>query len=249
MAVALLWFTLSALCFVAAGWLLYVLDRRRRRQAQRRRQWAADHGFDYAASADIVERWQRGVMATVGDVTARNVVCGQVQGEALFVFDLPDVATVVALHHRIGTEVSVDLRLKELEDPHEPDMWLLGALGPRMIHTTNLDAARRAFDRAMTAFAHAAPRSVEILWNEQHWTVAALPVTSGPPEWDEGLAAVRRFDDLIRVLAPAPRRPAPPNRPLRPPYGRGPQPGVRGVHPRAVAGPAPVTSPPSLRRR
>ena len=126
-----LWFTLSALCFVGAGVLLYVDLDRRRGLGRRRKSWAKSHGFDYEAeSADILQRWKRGVMSTVGDVTARNVVLGQIRGEAVFIFDLEDVATVIALHRKVGTNVVVDMRLKGLKEPRESDIWLLGAIGP-----------------------------------------------------------------------------------------------------------------------
>ena len=70
-----LWFTLSALCFVGAAVLLYVDLDRRRGLGRRRKSWAKSHGFDYEhESADILKRWKRGVMSTVGDVTATQ--CG-----------------------------------------------------------------------------------------------------------------------------------------------------------------------------
>ena len=66
-----LWFTLSALCFVGAGVLLYVDIDRRRGRSRRRKSWARSHGFDYEReSADILKRWKRGVMSTVGDGAA-----------------------------------------------------------------------------------------------------------------------------------------------------------------------------------
>ncbi|MCB1288001.1 MAG: hypothetical protein KDB47_09960, partial [Mycobacterium sp.] len=81
------WFTLSALCFVGAAVLLYVDIGRRRGLGRRRKSWARAHGFDYEQeSGEIVDRWKRGVMSTVGDVTARNVVLGQVRGEAVYIF-------------------------------------------------------------------------------------------------------------------------------------------------------------------
>ncbi|MEE6178700.1 trehalose monomycolate transport factor TtfA [Mycobacterium sp. 050134] len=201
-----LWFTLSALCFVGAGVLLYVdLDRRRGR-SRRRRSWARSHGFDFEnESTEILKRWKRGVMSTVGDVPAFNVVLGQIRGEAVYIFDLEEVATVIALHRKVGTNVVVDLRLKGLKEPRESDIWLLGAIGPRMVYSTNLDAARRACDRRMVTFAHTAPDSAEIMWNEQNWTLVALPVTSTRAQWDEGLRTVRQFNDLLRVLPPAPQ--------------------------------------------
>jgi len=224
-----LWFTLSALCFVGAAVLLYVDIDRRRGRSRRRKSWARSHGFDYEReSADILKRWKRGVVSTVGDVAAQNVVLGQIRGEAVYIFDLEEVATVIALHRKVGTNVVVDLRLKGLKEPRESDIWLLGAIGPRMVYSTNLDAARRACDRRMVTFAHTAPDCAEIMWNEQNWTLVALPVTSTRTQWDEGLRTVRQFNDLLRVLPPLPEetqaeagapaglRNASPSRPLAP---------------------------------
>ncbi|OBJ50674.1 trehalose monomycolate transport factor TtfA [Mycobacterium sp. 1423905.2] len=224
-----LWFTLSALCFVGAAVLLYIDIDKRRGRSRRRKSWARSHGFDYEReSTEILHRWKRGVMSTVGDVPARNVVLGQIRGEAVYIFDLEEVATVIALHRKVGTNVVVDLRLKGLKEPRESDIWLLGAIGPRMVYSTNLDAARRACDRRMVTFAHTAPDSAEIMWNEQNWTLVAMPIASTRAQWDEGLRTVRQFNDLLRVLPPlpaetssepaelpAPRKPAP-TRPLAP---------------------------------
>jgi len=234
-----LWFTLSALCFVGAAVLLYVDIDRRRGLGRRRKSWAKSHGFDYEhESTEILKRWKRGVMSTVGDVTAKNVVLGQIRGEAVFIFDIDEVATVIALHRKVGTNVVVDLRLKGIKEPRESDIWLLGAIGPRMVYSTNLDAARRACDRRMVTFAHTAPDCAEIMWNEQNWTLVSMPVTSTRAQWDEGLRTVRQGNDLLRVLPPVPqngvapqsgqgsqaalaRRASSPSRPLAPtPAGR-----------------------------
>jgi hypothetical protein len=223
-----LWFTLSALCFVGAAVLLYVDIDRRRGRGRRRRSWARSHGFDYEQeSTEILKRWKRGVMSTVGsNIPARNVVLGQIRGEAVFIFDLEEVATVIALHRKVGTNVVVDVRLKGLKEPRENDIWLLGAIGPRMVYSTNLDAARRACDRRMVTFAHTAPDCAEIMWNEPNWTLVSMPIGSTRAQWDEGLRTVRQFNDLLRVLPPVPqqssasqsagRRKAAPSRPLAP---------------------------------
>src|ERR1700677_4739519 len=206
-----LWFTLSALCFVGAVVLLYVDVDRRRGRSRRRKSWARSHGFDYEReSTDILKRWKRGVMSTVGDVPAYDVVLGQMRG-------------------KVGTNVVVDLRLKGLKEPRESDIWLLGAIGPRMVYSTNLDAARRACDRRMVTFAHTAPDCAEIMWNEQNWTLVSMPIGSTRAQWDEGLRTVRQFNDLLRVLPPVPqaagsagtqqsatRRKSAPSRPLAP---------------------------------
>ena len=195
-----LWFTLSALCFVGAVVLLYVDVDRRRGRSRRRKSWARSHGFDYEReSTDILQRWKRGVMSTVGDVPAHNVVLGQIRGEAVYIFDLEEVATVIALHRKVGTNVVVDLRLKGLKEPRENDIWLLGAIGPRMVYSTNLDAARRACDRRMVTFAHTAPDCAEIMWNEQNWTLVAMPIASTRTQWDEGLRT------CLLYTSPSPR--------------------------------------------
>ncbi|EKF25423.1 hypothetical protein C731_0536 [Mycolicibacterium hassiacum DSM 44199] len=246
-------FTLSALCFVGAAVLLYVDIDRRRGLGRRRKSWAKSHGFDYEPeSTEIVQRWKRGVFSTVGDVTAKNVVLGQIRGEAVYIFDLDDVATVIALHRKVGTNVVMDLRLKGVKEPRESDIWLLGAIGPRMVYSTNLDAARRACDRRMVTFAHTAPDCAEIMWNEEHWTLVAMPVTSTRAQWDEGLRTVRQFNDLLRVLPPTPesmvgqgarRNPAPPSRPLKPPAREG-HPRAEGAPPRPDARAARAEAPP-----
>jgi hypothetical protein len=187
-------------------------------------------------------------MSTVGDVPARNVVLGQIRGEAVYIFDLEDVATVIALHRKVGTNVVMDLRLKGLKEPRENDVWLLGAIGPRMVYSTNLDAARRACDRRMVTFAHTAPDCAEIVW-------------------DEGLRTVRQFNDLLRVLPPlqkaaagqpAPRRNGAPSRPIAPqaelppptsriPQARGQEPGRAQPQPQPQPQPEPIRRPPQTR--
>jgi hypothetical protein len=253
-----LWFTLSALCFVGAAVLLYVDIDRRRGRGRRRKSWARSHGFDYEQeSTEILKRWKRGVMSTVGDIPARNVVLGQIRGEAVFIFDLEEVATVIALHRKVGTNVVVDIRLKGLKEPRENDIWLLGAIGPRMVYSTNLDAARRACDRRMVTFAHTAPDCAEIMWNEQNWTLVSMPISSTRAQWDEGLRTVRQFNDLLRVLPPVPqtasaaqspaRRNAAPSRPLAP-AGRADLPPRRPDAP-PPSGSTPPTRPPEPTRR
>ena len=80
----------------------------------------------------------------------------------------------------------------------------------------------------MVTFAHTAPDCAEIMWNEQNWTLVAMPIASTRAQWDDGLRAVRQFNDLLRVLPPIPaqaaaaqssRRPAEPGRPQALPTG------------------------------
>ena len=155
-----LWFTLSALCFVGAAVLLYVDIDRRRGRGRRRKSWARSHGFDYEQeSTEILKRWKRGVMSTVGsNIPARNVVLGQIRGEAVFIFDLEEVATVIALHRKVGTNVVVDIRLKGLKEPRENDIWLLGAIVPRMVGPMMMGSSKCARVQVPMGFLRSARR-------------------------------------------------------------------------------------------
>jgi hypothetical protein len=82
----------------------------------------------------------------------------------------------------------------------------------------------------MVTFAHTAPDCAEIMWNEENWTLVAMPISASRGQWDEGLRTVRQFNDLLRVLPPIPaqaaaaqsaaRRRAAPGRPQALPPGR-----------------------------
>ena len=73
------------------------------------------------------------------------------------------------------------------------------------------------------------------MWNEQNWTLVAMPTSATRAQWDEGLRAVRQFNDLLRVLPPIPaqaaavqsvRHHAEPGRPQALPPGRSEAPPV-----------------------
>jgi hypothetical protein len=93
------------------------------------------------------------------------------------------------------------------------------------------------------------------MWNEQHWTLVSMPVTSTRAQWDEGLRTVRQFNDLLRVLPPTPqaaegqpvaRRSGSPSRPLKP----GPQRAERSEVPaRPEQGRRPASPPPPPQSR
>ena len=169
--------------------LLYIDIGRRRGLGRRRKSWARAHGFDYEQeSTEIVDRWKRGVMSTVGDVTARNVVLGQVRGEAVYVFDLEDVATVVALHRKVGTEIVMDLRLSRASKSLAKTTC--GCSVPSALAcctpTTSTPPVAPA-DRRMVTFAHTAPGAPRSCGTEQNWTLVAMPIASTRAQWDEGL--------------------------------------------------------------
>jgi hypothetical protein len=108
----------------------------------------------------------------------------------------------------------------------------------------------------MVTFAHTAPDCAEIMWNEQHWTLVSMPVTSTRAQWDEGLRTVRQFNDLLRVLPPTSqatvgqsvaRRSGSPSRPLKPGPSRAEVPAGRAEAPPARYAQAPARPEPMRR--
>ena len=59
----------------------------------------------------------------------------------------------------------IDLRHEDVLAPAETDVELLGAMGPRVVFSNNLDVARRIATDAI-ALANAAPPFIEVLWTE-----------------------------------------------------------------------------------
>ena len=109
--------------------------------------------------------------------------------------------------------------------------------------STTGPAARRACDRRMVTFAHTAPDCAEVMWNEPNWTLAAMPISSTRAQWDEGLRAVRQFNDLLRVLPPISAQAA-----AAPPRHRYAEPDRRQAQPdRAELPPGRSEAPPVLR--
>ena len=190
------------------------------RVGRRRKSWARSHGFDYEAeSTEIVERWSRGVMSTVGEVTARNVVLGQIRGEAVYIFDLEDVATVIALHRRVGTNVVMDLRLKGVKGAARKRHLAARRNRPPhgLLDQPRCRASRRPPD------GHLRPHRARLRrdhGNEHNWTLVSMPIASTRAQWDEGLRTVRQFNDLLRVLPPVQQAALPQRGPRRNAPGR-----------------------------
>ncbi|MFT3716155.1 MAG: hypothetical protein QM774_09470 [Gordonia sp. (in: high G+C Gram-positive bacteria)] len=216
------YFVLAALALLGAGVLLW-LDRNRSEQVHHQRAvWGQTHGFKFRDSdRKLRSAFHRAAMDVPDHVEARDVAYGVYEGAEAVVFDLEETATIVAVRRPAASSVTVDLRHEDVLAPAEDDVELLGAMGPRVMFASNLDAARRVCDRRMVALATSAPSYIEVLWNEGNWALGAMPPTTDGQELDVALDVVRRFADLLRVLpptvdpqgAPDPRDPHGPHRP------------------------------------
>lgn len=204
---SVLWFFLAFLALAGAGALLYVDKHRHTRHDHVRESWARDRGLNFEADAPDLERvWRRGVFPTARRVV--DVAGGTFQGQQLYVFDVEEASTVIALQRPLGSPVGFDLRSDALPPPREPYLRLFGAIGTRIAYSTDLEVARRVCDRRMVAYADTVPDCVHVLWTEDDWALASLPINSTSDDWDDGIAALVHFSDLLRVLPPS----APPRR-------------------------------------
>jgi hypothetical protein len=198
-----LWFSLAVLCLVGALALLYV-DRSRRRGSGRIRQiWAKAQGYSYkAAQPNLPAQFHRSVLAKQEYQGASDVVRGTRRGEKFMLFDVGDVATIVAVERKIASSVDLDIRPRDVQGPRK-GMEPIGAMEDWIFYATDIDIARRACDQRMVAFIDALPPKIDRLWSEGKWTLGALPMGCGGRDWDAAIHAVTRLSGILHVLPPA----------------------------------------------
>lgn len=223
------WFVLAAVALIGAAVLMYV-DRGRARPnpepaaPRGRADWARLRGLDHAVGEEgLTARWRRGAFEGGPGPAAVDVAKGLLDGSQMYVMDLRSedsgdsgdsaavgaerapaagLGTVVALQRPMGSTAVFDLRSETSPAPGEPDVHILGAVGRFFAFSNDLAVARRVCDRRMVAFAEAVPERIDTMWSEDDWTFAWLSAGSAPDDWDDAIAAIARFTDLVRVLPP-----------------------------------------------
>ena len=199
----IVYFVIAALALVGAVVLLWLDRRRSTEQRHQRAVWGDTHDFAFRDSdTKLRSVFQRATMNAPEHVEVQDVAFGHYGGAEAVVFDLAETATVVAVRRSGPSPVIVDLRHEDVLAPAEDDVELLGAMGPRVMFSNNLEVARRVCDRRMIALANNAPDYIEVLWNEGNWALGSMPLTNEPRILDGALEVVRRFADLLRVLPP-----------------------------------------------
>lgn len=214
----IVYFVIAALALIGAGLLLWLDRQRSTEEHHQRAVWGEQHSFKFRDSdTKLRSVFRRAAMNVPDDVEVRDVAYGVYEGSEAVVFDLQDTATIVAVRRPAVSGVTIDLRFEDVLAPAEDDVELLGAMGPRVMFSNDLDVARRVCDRRMVTLANNAPEYIEILWNEGNWALASMPLTADGERLDVGLQVVRRFADLLRVLPPVQDPPTPPD--PRDPHG------------------------------
>lgn len=198
------YFLIALVALAGAGLLLWLDHQRSSVLRANREVWADAQDFDYRDSDTKLRRvFRRATMDAPDHVEVRDVAFGDYDGAEAVVFDLTETATVVAVRRKAASQVIVDLRHEDVLAPAETDVELLGAMGPRVMFSNNLEVARRVCDRRMIALANTAPDYVQVLWTEGKWALGSMPLTNDSARLDAALDVVRRFADLLRVLPPS----------------------------------------------
>lgn len=201
------WFSLAALALVAGAALLVLDARRRTARSRARREWAAGRGLRFTSADPVITaQFSCGVFTRGGAGRALDLATGPHAGTTVHVFDLEQrgtvTATVVALQRPTASATVLELRLNSSDAPQEAGTDLLGPVGTRFAFTSDLESARRAVDQRMVSLADATGSDVPVLWGEGSWVLAAVDPAAGPQRWDEVVAVLGRFADLLRVLPP-----------------------------------------------
>ena len=166
--------------------------------------WSKAQGYTYTPLDEkFVLQFRRSLLAKPEHTTAIDLVRGVRRGEKFVLFDVEEIATIVAVQRPVGSDVDIELRPKSTPPPRENDMELIGSIGPRVVFATDVDVARRVCDQRMAAFTESAPSNLTLLWSENDWTLGALPLGSTGRDWDAAIDAVARLSGMLHVLPPA----------------------------------------------
>ena len=140
----IVYFVIAAVALAGAAALLW-LDRKRSSGTRHQRAvWGDAHDFSYRASDTKLRKvFHRATMNVPDGVGVQDVAYGVYGGAEAVVFDLADTATVIAVRRNAPSNVIVDLRHEDVLAPAEDDVELLGAMGPRVMFSNDLDVARR----------------------------------------------------------------------------------------------------------
>nr|WP_245672942.1 hypothetical protein [Aldersonia kunmingensis] len=198
-----MWFGLAAIALAGAAALLYLDHIQRRRTGRVREHWAKAHGDSYKASDETLPAtWQRATLAKQDYLPAIDIVSGIRRGQEFVMFDLEENATVIAVRRESGSILDLDLRLKTMAPPRDADLELLGAIGERLLFSTDLEVARRLCDQRMVGFVEALPDWLQVMWTEGEWTLGSIPVTTASKDWDRAVEAVARLSGILHALPP-----------------------------------------------
>lgn len=213
MAYVILILALLAAC--GAG-LLFYLDARQRTAVveprpasiqlpgtprRERRQWADEHGFDFARRDDyLVDEWTRGAAASGAE--ARDIVSGWAYQHEMLLMDLGGT-NVMAMRTGHNSGQVVDFRRESLPvEELSADLVEVDKVGGFTVFGSEAGVTQRLIDVRVTTALEQLPESVTAVWMESDWVLAQTSRGSHAEDWDQMLAPLALLADTARVLPP-----------------------------------------------
>lgn len=203
---AWLWFLIAAVAAVAGGLLLLADHGRSTVHSRERRRWAALRGWQFADADPVLpSRWHHGVLSSGKSGTARNLVTGSLFTAAgrrlVHVFDHEEGGradlVVAAVHRRTPQPVVLELWLPTVEFPTDAGLELLGPVGERYAFASDLEQARPLITPELVALAGDVGADASVVWIEDSWVAAAVPVGATPARLERLLRLLGDLADLV----------------------------------------------------
>lgn len=169
-------------------------------QRRERKAWAAERGYDFAKTDDMLAgEWHRG--AAAAGAAPRDVATGAAYGHTVHVVDLAGT-TVVAMNTGGDSAVVVDLRRVGLaKQESSDDLISLGVVEGFELLGTNAGVGRRFVDKRVRTALEQMPKAVAAVWLEGEWALAQL-AEAKTDALDDVLAPLALIADAARTLPP-----------------------------------------------
>ena len=166
-----------------------------------RREWAEEHGYDYAKSDEyLVDEFTRG--AASSGHAPREIVAGHVLGHEMLLMDIGSVG-VMAMRTGATSDVVVDFRREGvLDEPHSDDLIPVSTVAGFTVFATDAAVVERFIDARVITALEALPAEVTAAWLESEWELAQTTKAARSAQWDALQAPLALLADAARVLPP-----------------------------------------------
>jgi hypothetical protein len=195
------WFVVATTALLAGAAMLLVERRRDATSNVRdRKRWATMRGWDYTTVDPVLpSRWRYGTIHMGGPGVARNLISGDVPTpdgpRQAYAFDHEQSGRVSSILAAVQVQsvlpAAVELRLPSAPVPDDAGLELLEPVGERYAFVTNAEAVRPLLTPRLVEASDAVGDDVELLWAEDSWVLATVPLGASP----------ERLQDLLADLA------------------------------------------------
>lgn len=170
------------------------------RSRRERRDWAKEHGYDFAKKDDyLVDDWSDGGVSLSG--VARDVVSGSYRSREFHIADVGD-RTLMAMRRPIPSDVELDIRRTDCDRTPRTDCEPVCTIHGWVLSSTSPESAERTIDeRVERACAHLRDAVVTI-WAQSQWVIAELRGSTAA-DWEDLAASLADLSDAAMTLPPS----------------------------------------------